>query len=108
MQAVEPAAGLAVDRPEGSRRHPGPAPVRRLQDRDGRHPDAVRGLLLWRVTGGRFACERLAEEYYGQYISAGKRGGVAAGCELEDWKERNETRPANSERDLMTSSAPSV
>ena len=24
-----------------------------------RHPDAVIGLLLWRITGGHFACERL-------------------------------------------------
>src|ERR1700752_1376552 len=37
-----------------------------------RHPDAVRLLLLWRVTGGRFAAERLAEEYYGQYITTAK------------------------------------
>ena len=63
-----------------------------------RHPDAVRALLLWRVTGGRFACERLAEEYYGQYISAAKRGGMAAVCEMEHWKERIEARPANRER----------
>jgi pimeloyl-ACP methyl ester carboxylesterase len=63
-----------------------------------RHPDAVRGLLLWRVTGGRFACERLAEEYYGQYMSAAKRGGMAAVCEMEHWKERIEARPANRER----------
>lgn len=63
-----------------------------------RHPDAVRGLLLWRVTGGRFACERLAEEYYGQYISAAKRGGMAAVCEMEHWMERIEARPANRER----------
>src|SRR5215831_18768022 len=33
-----------------------------------RHPEAVRALLLWRVTGGRFACERLAHNYYGQFI----------------------------------------
>jgi len=63
-----------------------------------RHPDAVRGLLLWRVTGGRFACERLAEEYYGQYIAAAKRGGMAAVCEMEHWKERIAARPANRER----------
>ncbi len=66
-----------------------------------RHPAAVRGLLLWRVTGGRFACERLAEEYYGQYITAAKIGGMTAVCEMEHWKERIEARPANRER-LMT------
>ena len=60
-----------------------------------RHPDSVRGLLLWRVTGGRFACERLAEEYYGQYIKAAQAGGMAAVCEMEHWKERIEANPAN-------------
>jgi pimeloyl-ACP methyl ester carboxylesterase len=60
-----------------------------------RHPEAVRGLLLWRVTGGRFACERLAEEYYGQYIKAAERGGMAAVCEMEHWKERIAARPDN-------------
>ena len=60
-----------------------------------RHPGAVRGLLLWRVTGGRFACERLAEEYYGQYIKAAEQGGVAAVCEMEHWKERIAARPEN-------------
>jgi len=60
-----------------------------------RHPDAVRALLLWRVTGGRFAAERLAEEYYGQFIEAAKRGGMAVVCEMEHWKERIEARPQN-------------
>lgn len=60
-----------------------------------RHPESVRGLLLWRVTGGRFACERLAQEYYGQYIEAARRGGMAAVCEMEHWKERIQARPEN-------------
>jgi pimeloyl-ACP methyl ester carboxylesterase len=60
-----------------------------------RHPESVRALLLWRVTGGRFACERLAEEYYGQFIAAAKAGGMAAVCELEHWKERIEANRAN-------------
>jgi len=63
-----------------------------------RHPEAVRGLLLWRVTGGRFACERLAQEYYGQYISAAKERGMPAVCEMEHWKERIEARPENRDR----------
>jgi len=60
-----------------------------------RHPEAVRALLLWRVTGGRFACERLAEEYYGQFITAAKSGGMAAVCAMEHWKERIAARPEN-------------
>jgi pimeloyl-ACP methyl ester carboxylesterase len=69
-----------------------------------RHPEAVRGLLLWRVTGGRFACERLAEEYYGQYIAAAKRGGMAAVCEMEHWKERIDARSQN--RDALMKMSP--
>lgn len=65
-----------------------------------RYPKAVRALLLWRVTGGRFACERLAENYYGQYIKAAK-GGMAAVCAMEHWAERIRDRPENRER-LMT------
>jgi len=60
-----------------------------------RHPDSVRALLLWRVTGGRFACERLAEEYYGQFITAAKSGGMAAVCGMEHWQERIKARPEN-------------
>jgi pimeloyl-ACP methyl ester carboxylesterase len=60
-----------------------------------RHPEAVKGLLLWRVTGGRFACERLAHEYYGQFIDAARAGGMAAVCQMEHWKERIEARPQN-------------
>jgi pimeloyl-ACP methyl ester carboxylesterase len=70
-----------------------------------RHPNAVRALLLWRVTGGRFACERLAEEYYGQYITAAHRGGMAAVCEMEHWKERVAARPEN--RDALMKMDPS-
>lgn len=62
-----------------------------------RHPEAVRTLLLWRVTGGRFACERLAEEYYGQFITAAKAGGMAAVCAMEHWKERIAAWPENRE-----------
>lgn len=60
-----------------------------------RHPEAVKGLLLWRVTGGRFACERLAHEYYGQYIEAAQKGGMVAVCDMEHWRERIAARPQN-------------
>jgi pimeloyl-ACP methyl ester carboxylesterase len=69
-----------------------------------RHPDAVRALLLWRVTGGRFACERLAQEYYGQYIEAAKQGGMAAVCAMEHWQERIAARPEN--RDALMKMEP--
>ena len=64
-----------------------------------RYPKDVKALLLWRVTGGRFACERLAENYYGQYIKAAKQGGptggMAAVCAMEHWAERIKDRPSN-------------
>jgi pimeloyl-ACP methyl ester carboxylesterase len=69
-----------------------------------RHPDSARALLLWRVTGGRFACERLAEEYYGQHIKAAQQGGMAAVCEMEHWKERIAAKPEN--RDALMRMTP--
>jgi pimeloyl-ACP methyl ester carboxylesterase len=60
-----------------------------------RHPAAVSALLLWRITGGRFAAQRLAEQYYGQFIQAAETGGMAAVCAMEHWKERIEARPSN-------------
>src|SRR5215472_17104175 len=52
-----------------------------------RHPAAVRGLLLWRVTGGAYAAERLAQNYYTQYIGLAKAGGMAAVCDSEHFAE---------------------
>jgi pimeloyl-ACP methyl ester carboxylesterase len=63
-----------------------------------RHPDAVRALLLWRVTGGPFAAQRLAHNYYGQFIEAAKQGGLAAVCETEFFAERIQANPANRDR----------
>jgi pimeloyl-ACP methyl ester carboxylesterase len=69
-----------------------------------RHPESVRALLLWRVTGGRYACERLAHEYYGQFIEAAKEGGMTAVCEMEHWKERIQAKPSN--RDALMKMSP--
>lgn len=60
-----------------------------------RHPEAVKGLLLWRVTGGRFACERLAYNYYTQYIEAAQKGGMKAVTELDHFKDRCIANPSN-------------
>ncbi len=61
------------------------------------YPQAVRGLLLLRVTGGPFAAGRLPEQYYGQYIRVAEQGGMAAICATEQWKERIEANPRNGE-----------
>jgi pimeloyl-ACP methyl ester carboxylesterase len=60
-----------------------------------RHPEAVKGLLLWRVTGGEFAAKRLANQYYLQFIAMAKKGGMAAVCESEHFAARIKERPAN-------------
>lgn len=62
-----------------------------------RHPEAVRGLLLMRVTGGPFAAERLPENYYGQFIRIAKEGGMEAICATEQYQERFAENPANLE-----------
>jgi pimeloyl-ACP methyl ester carboxylesterase len=63
-----------------------------------RHPAAVRGLLLMRITGGAFAAGRLPNMYYGQFIEAARRGGMAAVCATEQYQERIAANPANRER----------
>ena len=60
-----------------------------------RYPQAVNGLLLWRVTGGAFATQRLREKYYGEYIRAAMKGGMAAVCDTPHFRERIAARPAN-------------
>jgi pimeloyl-ACP methyl ester carboxylesterase len=63
-----------------------------------RHPEAVRALLLLRVTGGAFAAARLPENYYDQYIRAAEAGGMAAVCATEQYAERIAANPKNRER----------
>ncbi len=63
-----------------------------------RHPQAVRGLLLFRVTGGTFAAQRLPENYYGQFIRAAREGGMAAVCATQQYQERITANPANRAR----------
>jgi pimeloyl-ACP methyl ester carboxylesterase len=63
-----------------------------------RHPAAVRGLLLWRVTGGAYAAKRLAQNYYTQYIELAQQGGMAAVCGSEHFAEVIAANPANHAR----------
>jgi pimeloyl-ACP methyl ester carboxylesterase len=67
-----------------------------------RHPQALRGLLLWRVTGGQEAVDRLAENYYGQFIKIARVGGMQAVCESEHFSECIKARPSNRDRLLRT------
>jgi|SRR6185369_10881848 len=67
-----------------------------------RHPQALRGLVLWRVTGGQEAVDRLAENYYGQYIPLARQGGMEAVAASEHFAECIAARPGNRERLLKT------
>ena len=60
-----------------------------------RFPQAVEGLLIWRVTGGGTAARRLARNYYTQYIEVAQKGGMAAVCETEHFKARIAERAEN-------------
>ena len=67
-----------------------------------RHPDALRGLLLWRLTGGQEAVDRLAENYYGAFIKLAEAGGMEAVANSEHFAECIAARPSNRERILQT------
>jgi pimeloyl-ACP methyl ester carboxylesterase len=69
-----------------------------------RHPADVRGLLLWRVTGGAYAAGRLARNYYTQFIEVAERGGMEAICRTEHFGDLIASNPANCER-LISMSA---
>jgi len=70
-----------------------------------RFPTAVKGLLIWRVTGGGTAARRLARNYYTQYIEAAQSGGMAAVCDTEHFKARIAERAENRAR-LMAMDVP--
>lgn len=63
-----------------------------------RHPAAVRALLLWRVTGGAYAAQRLAFNYYTQFLDAVERGGIEAVAATEHFAAMIAANPANRER----------
>ena len=67
-----------------------------------RHAEAVRGLLLWRVTGGEYAAQQLARNYYTQFIELAREGGMAAVAKSEHFSELIAANPANRERLLGT------
>jgi pimeloyl-ACP methyl ester carboxylesterase len=63
-----------------------------------RHTAAARGLLLWRVTGGTHAVEKLAESYYGSFIKLAQSGGMDSVARSEHFAELIAARPSNAER----------
>jgi pimeloyl-ACP methyl ester carboxylesterase len=63
-----------------------------------RYPEVVRGLLLGWVTGGHDAAQRLAHEYYGQFIEAARQGGMDAVTKMPFFADRIKANPANEQR----------
>jgi pimeloyl-ACP methyl ester carboxylesterase len=61
------------------------------------HPDAVKALLLWRVTGGPYAAHRLAFNYYEQYIDAVTSGGIDSVTATEHFGAMINANPVNGE-----------
>lgn len=60
-----------------------------------KYPSRVKALLIWRVTGGAFAAQRLAENYYGQYIRVAEQGGMEAVAASEHFAQRIVDNPRN-------------
>jgi pimeloyl-ACP methyl ester carboxylesterase len=48
-----------------------------------RHPNRVRALLLWGLSGGEIAIRFLDEYYYGQYVRSCRTGGMEAVCGID-------------------------
>ena len=61
------------------------------------HPEAVKALLLWRVTGGAFAAKRLAFNYYEQYLDAVAQGGIEAVLATEHFAAMAVANPVTTE-----------
>ncbi len=63
-----------------------------------RHPEAVKGLLVWMVSGGAVAAQRLGHLYYEQFIEVAEREGMAGVLSTDFFAERSQQNPSNRER----------
>jgi pimeloyl-ACP methyl ester carboxylesterase len=63
-----------------------------------RHPEVVKGLLLWYVSGGTIAAQQLGYNYYEQYIEIAEKQGMQGVIESEFFAERIAENPSNRER----------
>jgi len=62
------------------------------------HPESVRGLLLWNITGGSIAAEQLGYNYYDQFIDIAEKTGMQGIVESDFFAERIRQNPSNLER----------
>ncbi len=63
-----------------------------------RHPEVVKGLFVWEVSGGPNSGALMSPGYYGQYIEAAERGGMAAVAETDFFAQRIKDNPGNRHR----------
>jgi len=63
-----------------------------------RHPRAVKGLIVWRVSGGPIAAERLSRQYYGAFIEVAIKEGMAGVLRTPFFAERAQQNPASGDR----------
>ena len=63
-----------------------------------RHPEVVKGIYVWEVSGGPISGTSMSPGYYGQYIDAAKQGGMAAVAETDFFAQRIKDNPSNRDR----------
>ena len=63
-----------------------------------RHPEVVKGVFIWEVSGGPRSAELMSPGYYGQYIEAAERGGMPAVLDTEFFEQRVKDNPDNLEK----------
>lgn len=63
-----------------------------------RHPEAVKGMLIWSVSGGEYAAQNLGNNYYDQYVEIAEKDGMASVVQAPFWAERIAQNPSNRDR----------
>ncbi len=63
-----------------------------------RHPEVVKGIYVWEVSGGPASGTLMSPGYYGQYIDAAEQGGMAAVAETDFFAQRIKDNPSNRDR----------
>ncbi|HIN35039.1 MAG TPA: alpha/beta hydrolase, partial [Dehalococcoidia bacterium] len=63
-----------------------------------RHPEVVKGIYVWEVSGGPISGKSMSPGYYGQYIDAAEQGGMAAVAETDFFGQRIKDNPSNRDR----------
>jgi pimeloyl-ACP methyl ester carboxylesterase len=70
-----------------------------------RHPEVVKALALWSVSGGAYACQVLGYSYHVPFIMAAESGGMEAVAETPFFAERIAMNPGNRARLLAVKPA---